>query len=680
MLLCALKKNKYTPQQTHSKLKVDRITLQISHLKIITLKYRAEIDGLRALAIFAVIGFHFFPGRISGGFVGVDVFFVISGYLITGTLIDNTRAENFFILGFYERRIKRLFPALLLVFFATLVIGWYGLLSDELKFLGKHITAGSLFVSNFVYWQEAGYFDADAISKPLLHLWSLSVEEQYYLVWPLAVYIIVKYIDKGHYYLLGTILLSLVYSVYAVNNDQTVGYYSPFSRFWEFGVGSLLVFWERSKPQENSHLTRLINEFTVILAVSMILLSVVLLTDEASFPGVTAIPSVLGTVLLLGVGAKSDFNRFVFGNKIAIWFGKISYPLYLWHWPILSIGYLYYSEFPSRTYRVAGVFLAIIIAWLTYELIEKRVRFNRKRGVAYLLLLANFAIGYAGYVTFKNEGFPEREVLQSTYFSSEARRQFFWQYSNNPQCLTDYQFPRVSELKWWFCMKSDTQPTTVAIIGDSFANQLYPGFTSNPRLENHTFLSIGTCDFALKPSTNDPRNPCYKELAMDQERFIDRILRESKAIKYIIIDGIQRKQTQEYIERFIEKVKVLESQGKIVITFKPHLKADFHPKACFSRPLRKIARDCSFSVTVRDELDEAVSPLFEELEAQNVGLIFDPNDVFCTKQKCSWVRDNMPLHRDITGHMSEFASRVLQEYFTPWAETNIPQIFLKQEK
>jgi peptidoglycan/LPS O-acetylase OafA/YrhL len=151
-------------------------------------KYRADIDGLRAIAVLSVVCFHAFPVRLKGGFIGVDIFFVISGYLISTIIFDNLERDSFSFVEFYSRRIKRIFPALLLVLIACLAFGWFALLADEYKQLGKHIAAGAGFVSNFVFWNESGYFDNAAETKPLLHLWTLGIEEQFYIIWPLLLW------------------------------------------------------------------------------------------------------------------------------------------------------------------------------------------------------------------------------------------------------------------------------------------------------------------------------------------------------------------------------------------------------------------------------------------------------------------------------------------------------------
>ena len=207
-------------------------------------KYRPDIDGLRAVAVLSVVVFHAFPTLLKGGFIGVDVFFVISGFLISTIILKSLNNGTFSFREFYGRRVRRIFPALTIVLFSSLTLGWFGLLSDELNQLGKHVAAGAGFVSNLVLWSEVGYFDSSANSKPLLHLWSLGVEEQFYIVWPLLLWSAWKLRINV---LLVTLLIagsSFLLSLNKVGYDITAAFYSPQTRFWELLAGSLLAWYQ----------------------------------------------------------------------------------------------------------------------------------------------------------------------------------------------------------------------------------------------------------------------------------------------------------------------------------------------------------------------------------------------------------------------------------------------------
>jgi peptidoglycan/LPS O-acetylase OafA/YrhL len=212
-----------------------------------TSSYRPDIDGLRAFAVLSVIVFHGFPTWLPGGFVGVDVFFVISGYLISGHIFDSLEQGRFSLLGFYNKRIRRIFPALVTVLAACLVFGWFALLVDEYMMLGLHAASGAGFVSNLVLWTESGYFDTLAITKPLLHLWSLGIEEQFYIVWPLMAWALWALRVN-----LGVAVMLLAAASFALNTtyfqlDQAAAFYSPLTRFWELLAGTGLAIYERNR-------------------------------------------------------------------------------------------------------------------------------------------------------------------------------------------------------------------------------------------------------------------------------------------------------------------------------------------------------------------------------------------------------------------------------------------------
>src|SRR5437870_5550894 len=204
-------------------------------------KYRPDIDGLRALAVLSVVAFHAFPTSLPGGFLGVDVFFVISGYLISTIILENLDKGAFSLAEFYGRRVRRIFPALLVVLLASYVFGWLALLADEYAQLGKHIAAGAGFVSNLVLWNEVGYFDRSADTKPLLHLWSLGIEEQFYLAWPLLLWFSWKRRFVAPV-VLALAALSFIATALWSNVDAVATFYSPLTRFWELLGGSMLAW------------------------------------------------------------------------------------------------------------------------------------------------------------------------------------------------------------------------------------------------------------------------------------------------------------------------------------------------------------------------------------------------------------------------------------------------------
>ncbi len=204
--------------------------------------YRRDIDGLRAIAILSVLCFHVFPDLFPGGFIGVDVFFVISGFLISGIIIGNLEKGSFSLVGFYSRRIRRIFPALAVVLVACWAFGWFVLLTDEYKQLGKHIAGGAGFISNILFWRESGYFDSAADRKPLLHLWSLGIEEQFYIIWPLLMSLAFRRKLKLVSMMLLLAVISFLVNIGGIRGNAAGLFYSPVTRFWELLIGCILAY------------------------------------------------------------------------------------------------------------------------------------------------------------------------------------------------------------------------------------------------------------------------------------------------------------------------------------------------------------------------------------------------------------------------------------------------------
>lgn len=334
-------------------------------------KYRADIDGLRAIAILFVVGFHAFPNWVKGGFIGVDIFFVISGFLISTIIFGGLECNSFSFVEFYSRRIKRIFPALLLVLIACFAFGWIALLADEYKQLGKHIAGGAGFVSNFVFWRESGYFDNAMETKPLLHLWSLGIEEQFYIVWPLLLWFAWKLGLNLLTIAIVVAVISFALNVDKVSSDAVAVFYAPQTRFWELLAGSVLAFmvlheqrifssfnhfldvWlgkiiYAQAPEANGKTWRNIQS---LIGAVLVAIGVLVITKEKHFPGLWAVLPTLGAVLIISAGAQAWLNRVVLSNRVLVWFGLISFPLYLWHCPLLSFARIVESQTPSREIR-----------------------------------------------------------------------------------------------------------------------------------------------------------------------------------------------------------------------------------------------------------------------------------------------------------------------------------------
>lgn len=399
------------------------MTTPISHLS--HPKYRPDIDGLRAVAVLSVVAFHAFPAWMKGGFIGVDVFFVISGFLISTIIFENLDSGAFSFSEFYSRRIRRIFPALIVVLMFSLAFGWLLLLPEELNQLGKHILAGAGFVSNFVLWSEAGYFDNSAETKPLLHLWSLGIEEQFYIIWPFVLWFAWKHKFNLLTLTLIVALVSFSLNLKGVKQDSVATFYSPQTRFWELLSGSILAWLKiyknksfvSSKLWIASWFAKVIHRdaveeggkalSNVLSFIGSMLLAYGFwrITKDVSFPGIWAVIPVLGSILIIIAGPRAWINRRILSNKIVVWFGLISFPLYLWHWPILSFARVIESEVPSRTIRLLLLLLSILLAWLTVKFVEKPFRYGDAKVKLKLVILSGSVLVLAGigYISSKSD-------------------------------------------------------------------------------------------------------------------------------------------------------------------------------------------------------------------------------------------------------------------------------------
>lgn len=355
--------------------------------------YRADIDGLRAIAVCLVVGFHALPTHLPGGFVGVDVFFVISGYLISGIILGKLAVGQFTVRDFYVRRVRRIFPALILVMVVSLIAGLLFLLPDEAIKLGKHMVAGALFVSNIVNWREAGYFDDEGALKPLLHLWSLGVEEQFYFVWPVLLAVVWRWRARATLLVFGvTALLSFIANLALLPTHPTAVFFLPFTRFWELIVGALLAHQARVVRPSQTKASDTRRDLASVIGLVLIALAVLCIRKSSPFPGIWALLPTLGAGLVLWAGPRSMPNRTVLSGRWFVACGLISYPLYLWHWPVLSFAHIWSQREPTLAVVLGGCALSVVLAAGTFQLVEKPLRSSRLSSLRVVGLLGGLMV------------------------------------------------------------------------------------------------------------------------------------------------------------------------------------------------------------------------------------------------------------------------------------------------
>ena len=328
------------------------------------MKYRREIDGLRALAVVPVILFHAGFEIFSGGFVGVDVFFVISGYLITTILIEDIENKRFSLVNFYERRARRILPALFFVMLVCIPFAWMWMLPTQMKDFSQSLVAVSLFASNILFWRESGYFAATAEEKPLLHTWSLAVEEQYYVLFPIFLFLAWRFGKNRVFWMIIIIaVISLLLSEWGWRNESIANFYLAPTRAWELFAGSITAFIVQKKGVRK-------NDFLALLGLVGIIFSIFAYNKSTPFPSMYALVPVLGVVLLLLYAAKETLAAKLLSIKAFVGVGLISYSAYLWHQPLLSFARIKSLSEPSHLLMGVLSFGSLVLAFFSWRLIE----------------------------------------------------------------------------------------------------------------------------------------------------------------------------------------------------------------------------------------------------------------------------------------------------------------------
>jgi peptidoglycan/LPS O-acetylase OafA/YrhL len=570
-------------------------TLNIPSKDLMHLKYRPDIDGLRAIAVLLVVGFHAFPGFFPGGFIGVDVFFVISGFLITKIIFESLEKDQFSFIDFYGRRIRRIFPALIVVMLACFLAGWIDLIPEELEQLGKHMLGGATFVSNLMLWGEAGYFDYSSESKPLLHLWSLGIEEQFYIFWPLILWLGFKY--RFHFLWLIILLgiASFVFNIIGLDlNFHTAVFYNPFTRFWELLLGSGLAYLSWRPIKTPSFFKFCNSNIRSILGTFLLILSFVLIRKTNEFPGWWALLPTVGTVLILSANANNFINHFILSNRILVWFGVISFPLYLWHWPMIAYPFIMSSGVPPTKVRVIAVLSAVFLAWLTYKFVERPLRFGGRHQLKIRCLIITMAlVGVLGLVTYLSQGFPQRMNSQFQAIAEQFKRID----AGTEECIKKYVGGGNS-----FCRITNIDlPPTAAILGDSHAGHFYWGLSDyiHSKGGNLINLGAGACPpfLGVTKIVHPKIDEIHCNYAQDGFKYIlgDQSIKTvflafhhaeyfRNDIKISYADNKYSSSTNfsSVTDSLIEAINLLESKGKKVIILYDMPTINFDIKKCFA--------------------------------------------------------------------------------------------------
>ncbi|MDB5980590.1 MAG: acyltransferase [Pseudomonas sp.] len=452
------------------------------------LNYRPEIDGLRTLAVVPVILFHAGFQFFSGGFVGVDVFFVISGYLITSIILAEMLAGKFSVTNFYERRARRILPSLFVVMLICLPMAWVWLDSLDFKFFSKSLIAVPTFSSNILFWRESGYFDAAAELKPLLHTWTLAVEEQYYVFFPLLLMLTWRLGRKWitAILIIGA-LLSLAISERGAANESSATFYLLHARAWELLVGSFIAFYFSWRPRSETG-PQALHQTATLLGVLLIGYAIFAFDNSTAFPGVHALIPTLGAALIILFANARTWVGKVLSTRVFVLIGMISYSAYLWHQPIFAFARSASLVEPKWTEMLALAVLSLVLAYLSWRFIEQG--FRNKSAItrrqiftsgAFVSLLF-IGVGLTGYV---NNGFASRfnvdpAVLES--FANTYPRAACDQNHDGQDGAIDFCL---------FGVADKTKPPEIAVFGDSHAEALLPSFDFAGKALGKTVAHLG---------------------------------------------------------------------------------------------------------------------------------------------------------------------------------------------
>ena len=614
--------------------------------------YRSEIDGLRALAVLSVIAYHTFPEVFPWGFLGVDIFFVISGFLITTVIASGLSKSKFNLILFYSRRIRRLFPALILVIIACFAFSWFALYSKEFAALGNHIFAAVGFFLNFVLWQESGYFDTQSILKPLLHLWSLSVEIQFYIFWPLILLLTYQFKFNVLKVTMSVFCISLLLNLLFLEKDAIGAFYLSFNRFWEFQIGAMCALFIQQYSSFYARLSSKYSNYFISCGLTIFLLIAFVTPSDQTHSVLLALLCTFASLSLILFSQNSMMAKKVLGNPVMVGIGVISYPLYLWHWPLISFGQIVTNGRLTPFYKFLLIFAAVVLAYLTYRFLERYVRYGSKKITLILLIILIF-VASQGWSVYTRDGlnFREKHIKDS--------------FGGRPPQVDQACLKKFGQYSPKFCRASDdAHPVEVLLIGDSIAHNNYEGLADSYKMAGKPFAMIGwpgQKPFILS-SANDPEN----ESSELMHQLILGIQKDSN-IKTVILAmrGSNVSDSSLLLMQLKRTISELRSYGKDIIFIYSPPEINFDPIECVGMPpFRPVLREsCSMAVSdIPQQFFELRSQLNEMLNSNQVRT-FDPYPMICQNNHCPVILDNGNLLYRERGYLTTSGSiRVFKNF------------------
>jgi peptidoglycan/LPS O-acetylase OafA/YrhL len=610
-----------------------------------SLTYRPDIDGLRAFAVLSVVFYHVNIPGFSGGFVGVDIFFVISGYLITSLILKDMDDDCFSFFKFYLRRAKRIFPALIVVLITTTIASWFILFPYEFQKFGRSLFHTTFFASNIYFAHDAGYFSAPAIDKPLLHTWSLAIEEQFYIVFPamLALFLPRLGRSKMALTLLAVTVFSLLAAEIQVRRGSETAFFMPHVRAWELLLGGLVVF-QQDRGQFSQRFALLLSVF----GVGAIVFAVTMLTSATPFPGLNAVLPCGGTALLLLAGGKhSTPIQAIISVSPVRFVGQVSYSLYLWHWPLFSLTHYYLDRRPDALETALLIGASFVLAVVSWWLIEQPIRTskigftNPLRGIA--LTSALFVpLAVIGVVFFVTRGLPWRfpPEIAAVYKRSITRPVFYKGCDTFQGCQ--------------FGVPPKNNAYDIVVWGDSHAQHFIPVLTQIAEKEGLSGWQITPYCGALLNVTNCGNN----------HETIKRFVQENKSIKAIFLITRWSAYHEQIKDGLQETVNYFRNQGLEVVVVGQVPALPFDPARCNFRKMLNPATAPECSITI-EELHNRVgysNGVIAQLEDDPGVTRIYPYELLCDRTSCKSMLNGMILYRD-THHILPAGSLQFYSFF-----------------
>lgn len=648
-----------------------------------SLKYNPAIDGLRGVAITLVLLFHIWPEYFSFGYVGVDIFFVLSGYLITQIIYTKLETNTFSFKEFYRNRIRRIFPAMLIVVFTASIIGYLFMFPSELEQLGRHIKSSALFYQNFRLSGEVGYWDEASQLKPLLHFWSLSIEEQFYLLWPLIILAIYK-LRWNLFLSLGVLFVLLLIVPQFFKIDL---FYHSFARFWELCFGGLVfAFSTRFDTLKFTDKFKLIIYLVFVVAIAMTY-------KNTQFDLYKTLFVVISTGLLILV-LVNNTNQKIFSSTSLVFLGLISFPLYLWHYVFIS--YMHIFGLDVQAYGFVVIFILVFISYLTYRYVELYARKQTSYKLALTLFSIAIVLGLFGQYINKQKGLPQRSHLGS---NERYQAQFVKPAGkdNNGQELAKKILGYTAEQS--FLRATNSSNVNILIAGDSHAYSSYIGFSEE--FEKHGLDSLLFATNSCPPyiGLSIGRTEVESKQCFDRTQELIEVLEKSKfnkiffitrGPKYIykkgygsidnedtikdfkyydcremgMVGNIMSKKHEEIFYQNVDlTLKYLNTLSTPIYYVLENPELGFSPKNCMIRPFDVFPSKCR---VLYDEYQNRMREYKNNIivlasKYQNINIL-DPEDLFCDANYCYAIKDGKMLYAD-DDHLSVDGSMAQAKYF-----------------